>query len=77
MVCYTSKSLIASSTGAVLAGAIIFYLGMQRPLWRSAAVVLLAALAAYFAFSYVFPEPGPECAACVQEEPPKKQQKVN
>ena len=74
MVCDTSKSLIASGTGAVAAGAIIFYFGMQRPLWRSAAVVLLAALAAYFAYSYIFPE---KCEACVQEEAPKTMQKVN
>ena len=63
--------LIASSTGAVAAGAIIYYFGMTLPLWRSAALVLLGAMAAYFAYSYVFPDK-PKETPCVQEEVQKK-----
>ena len=72
MVCY--NKLMASGAGAIIVGALLFYLEQTRPLWRSAAMVALGALAAYYAYTYAFP---PECPECVPEEAAKKQQKTN
>ena len=72
MVC--TNKLIASGAGAITVGAILFYFELTSPLWRSAAMVLLGALAAYYAYTYAFP---PECPECVPEGSPKKQQKTN
>ena len=66
MVC---TKLVASGGAAGVVGLVLYYLNMQKPLWRAALVVFLAALAAYFGYSYVYPE---ECEKCVQEEPPKR-----
>ena len=70
MVC---SKLIASGGAAAVAGLALYTQGMQKPLWRAALVVLLAALAAYLGYSYVYPG---ECEECVSEDPSKKQ-KVN
>ena len=49
MVC---TKLVASGGAAAVVGLVLYYLNMQKPLWRAALVVFLAALAAYFGYSY-------------------------
>ena len=61
------NKLAWSAGAAVLAGFVLWLMGLTKPLWRAAAVIIVAAVAA----GYVAPcceacEKGQKCPACVR-----------
>jgi len=68
--------LFASASLAIVAGLLVYWCGMTKPLWRSAVIVVCAAAIGYYGHGYLFPceacEKGGTCPTAVEPSPTKE-----